>query len=538
MEEALLSIGLLIVIAKIGEGVALRLHLSAMAAYVTAGIVLGPILGIVEPSPELEVFFGVGIIFLFFLVGVDEVDISRFAETVRGRFFLASAIAFLVPMALSIPVTIYLLDLSTPAAIAISGIIALSSLGVAAKVLSDLNHLKEPLGLEIFTTVVMVELMGLLLVGFALQELEDPGDFSPWLILRLLGQIVAFAVIAWLLASHLFPPMVLRLRRWISASQLSFGILVGALFLVAVGAEKIGLHASLGALLFGTALSGLPQRLRMEVMPGIRSLASGLFIPLFFASAGLHLQLSFSSLSALDATAICVVAVLGKAAGSALGPRLARLTNPFGIASGLMAKGVVEIALLLTIRESGAISPDLFSLLTIIMLSYIFIGPLIIGSAVNRAKTAGDPTVPSSIPPSYGRYALDNLTVGDLLDNSRQFATEEMLVTDFMERWVIPEQRDYVVVRSEERRIAGVFSLHNLQSVPKARWDITTLGQVARLSYPTVGPDDPLDDVLERMPDGFLTSVPVIDPGTGAFLGSITSRDIMASIVGGEGKAH
>ena len=97
MEEALLSIGLLIVIAKIGEGVALRLHLSAMAAYVTAGIVLGPILGIVEPSPELEVFFGVGIIFLFFLVGVDEVDISRFAETVRGRFFLAQPSHFSCP---------------------------------------------------------------------------------------------------------------------------------------------------------------------------------------------------------------------------------------------------------------------------------------------------------------------------------------------------------------------------------------------------------------------------------------------------------
>ena len=164
----------------------------------------------------------------------------------------------------------------------------------------------------------------------------------------------------------------------------------------------------------------------------MRSLASGLFIPLFFASAGLHLQVSFSSLSALDAIVICIVAVLGKAAGSALGPRIAGLTNPFGIASGLMPKGVVEIALLLTILESGAISRDLFSLLTIIMLAYIFIGPLIIGGAVNRAKAAGDPTVPSAIPPSYGRYALDNLTVGDLLDNSRQFATEAMFVTDFM----------------------------------------------------------------------------------------------------------
>ena len=106
---------------------------------------------------------------------MDEIDISGFVETLRGRFFLAASVAFLVPLGISLPVTYYLLDLTVFNAIAIAGLISLSSLGVVASVLKDMDHLREPLGLEIFTTVVMVELVGLLVVGFSLEELESPG---------------------------------------------------------------------------------------------------------------------------------------------------------------------------------------------------------------------------------------------------------------------------------------------------------------------------------------------------------------------------
>lgn len=212
---------------------------------------------------------------------------------------------------------------------------------------------------------------------------------------------------------------------------------------------------------------------------------------------------------------------------------MAGLTNPFTIASGVMAKGVVEIALLLAILEASAISQDLFSLVTIIMLVYILVAPLAINSAVKRAKEAKDPTMPSAIPPSYGRYALDNLKVDDVLDLSRQFPRADLSVSDFMEQWIVPEQRDYVVV-GDDRRAAGIFSVRSLRSVPKARWDMTSLGDLAKHGFSSVQPDDPLDDVLEHMADNFLSTVPVIDGETGQFLGSVTSRDIMASLAGGE----
>ena len=287
MTEALLSLGLLLVVAKLAEGLALQLRQSALAAYVLTGILLGPVLGVVEVETDLAIFFSVGVFFLFFLIGVDELDISGFVETMRGRFFLAATIALLVPLVASLAVARYVVDLSWANSIAIAGLISLSSLGVVAKVLSDLGHLKEPLGLEIFTTVVIVELIGLLIVGFTLEDVESPGEFKAWKVAALLGQIAGFALVAWLLASRLFPPLVVRLRRVIGVPQLSFGLLIGGLFLMVVGAEEIGLHGSLGALLLGTALSGIPHRLRSEVLPGLRSMAQGLFIPLFFASAGL-----------------------------------------------------------------------------------------------------------------------------------------------------------------------------------------------------------------------------------------------------------
>ena len=498
-----------------------------------AGIILGPALGLVEPSDELKLFFGVGVVFLFFLIGVDEIDISGFVATLRGRFFLAASVAFLVPLAISFPVMRYALDFPVVDAVALSGVLSLSSLGVVAKALSDLGHLKEPLGLEIFTTVVMLELIGLLVVGFVLQESGDEGTFSAWKIVRLLAQIAGFTVVAWVLAVYVFPPLVIRLRQWLGVPQLAFGMLVGVLFLIVVGAEEVGLHGTLAALLFGVALSELPHRLSSEVMPGIRSLANGLFIPLFFASAGLHLDLSFTSLSGLTILSIVLVAVLGKFAGSMLGPLVARLTTPFAIASGLMAKGVAEIALLLVMLELEVITPEVFSLVLIIMMAFIFVMPPVIGFAMNHTRATREPTLPRSVPPSYARYALDDVKVQDILDEGRRFAHASLPVKDFMEQWVVPEQRDYVIVEGE-RHLVGVLSLQRLRSIPRERWSDLNIGDLVRHHHPQIYPDDSMDDVLEHMADSWLSVVPVIDPQTGDLLGAVTSRDVMALMVGQE----
>ena len=534
MEDTLLSLGLLLIVAKLAEGLAIRLRQSALAAFVLTGIVLGPVLGVVEPGTDLTIFFSVGIIFLFFLIGADEIDISGFVETLRGRFFLAAAIASLVPLGASLPVAHYVVDIPWASSIAIAGLISLSSLSVVAKVLSDLGHLKEPLGLEIFTTVAIVELLGLLLVAFVLDEVESPGDFEAWKVAALLGQIVGFALVAWVLASRLFPPLVVRLRRFLGVPQLSFGLVVGSLFLLVVAAEKIGLHGSLGALLLGTALSGIPHRLRSEVLPGLRSMAQGLFIPLFFASVGLQLDTSFTALSAVAIASLVAVAVFGKFAGAMLGSHVARLDAPMAIASGLMAKGVVEVALLLVMVEKGAISQEVFSLLTMIMLGFIFLVPPIIGLAISKAKVEPEPHGPHQVVPSFARYALDDINVEDVLDGGRPLPRSSLSVQDFTEHWLTPEQHDYVVAE-EEGKLGGILSLHRLHRVPKDKWATMPIRGLLHRNTPQAWPKEPIDDVLEGMADHGITSIPVVDPETGLLLGEVTSHDVFAMIVDAQG---
>ncbi len=66
MIETLLPIGFLVVVAKLAEGVLGRFGLSSIVAFTLTGIVLGPVCGVVELVPELELFLGIGVFALFF----------------------------------------------------------------------------------------------------------------------------------------------------------------------------------------------------------------------------------------------------------------------------------------------------------------------------------------------------------------------------------------------------------------------------------------------------------------------------------------
>ena len=57
MTHALIAIGLILVCAKLLEGVATRLNQSSLLAYVLVGILLGLFL---ETGQELELFFSIG----------------------------------------------------------------------------------------------------------------------------------------------------------------------------------------------------------------------------------------------------------------------------------------------------------------------------------------------------------------------------------------------------------------------------------------------------------------------------------------------
>ena len=531
--DVLLSIGLLIVVAKLVEGVLGRLGLNSIVAYTVTGIVLGPATGIVELASEMHLFLEIGVFVLFFLIGLDEIDLRGFLSTIRGRYFVAAVMSVLISLMAALVVTSdlfhldFALGLHFTEGLALAGILSLSSLGLVVKVLADGGHLKEPIGLKIFTTVIIAEVLALLVVGFTVGE--HGHGLSTIGVLRILGQIAGFVVVAWVLSARVLSPAIGYLQRFLNVPELSFGLLFGGLFLMVVGAEAIGLHGSIGALLFGTALSGLPQRVRLDIMPGMRSASEGLFVPLFFASAGLQFDLSFLNLPGATIAALVLVPLLGKFAGSFVSTYVTRLEAPFALATGLMAKGVAEIALLLVMLKNGVIEQDVFSLLVLIMFGYILLMPQAISFAVNRARLANPPALPDAVPPSFARYALEGVRVGSVLDRTRRYPTPDISVKSFVDEWIVPGQHDYLVM--EDGKVSGILSMTRLRFVPGGSWEKTPLGNVLRLHTPRAWPEEPIDDVLERMSSHLLTVIPVHDRESGEFLGSVTSHDVLDLVV-------
>ena len=538
LHEALFSVGLLIVVAKLLEGVFKRFGLNSIIAYATTGVLLGPVTGLVEPGTETGIILGIGIFIFFFLIGLEELDIRGFLAAIRGRLFLTAVLSVTISLLVSLAVTTDIifdlqLGLDFTQALGLAGVLSLSSLGVVAKVLIDEGRLREPVGVQIFTTVVIAELVALFVVGFAISEHFYAGSHGHTLDLlsvsTIIAQIVAFTIAMWFFSTKLLPKAIELLHRFLQVPQLSFGVLLGGLFLVVVGAERVGLHGSLGALLFGAALSTLPYQVRRDIMPGMRGTAEGFFVPLFFASAGLHLSLEFLQLPPETIVALALVPLAGKFIASFLSAYITRLEAPHAIAAGLMAKGVAEIALLLLLLQVGAIDKGIFSLLVLLMFGYILLTPFGISFALRRLERSEAVTPPGQIPPSLDRFALEGIRVRDILDRSRSYPEKSITVKAFAEHWLVPEQHDYVVV--EEGKFAGIVSLGMLRYLARSDWDRTPLSRVMRQSTPYAYSDDLVEDALQRMTESALTVVPVADRETRKFVGSISSHEVLEMVV-------
>ena len=537
LPEALFTVGALIVTAKLLEGIFKRIGLNAIFAYAVAGVVLGPATGLVHTGPSVDLILSIGIFMFFFLIGLEELDITGFAAAIRGRIFFTAVLAVTLSMLASLAVTTDVffdlgLGLSVTDALGLAGVLSLSSLGVVAKALVDEGRLREPVGVQIFTAVIIVELIALFVVGFAITERftsETGAGIDATAVAITIGEIIGFAVVTWLVASKLLPRLLGLLQRILRVPQFAFGTLVGGLFLVVVIAEEVGLHGSLGALLFGAALSFLPHQMRRDIMPGMRGAAQGFFVPLFFASAGLHFSLDFIKLPAETVLALAFLPLLGKVGASFISVYVTRIRAAFATAVGLTAKGVTEIALLLVMLSSGAIGTDIFSLLVLVMLAYIMLTPLGIGFALRRLARSTEGVPSENLPPSFERFVLDEIRVRDLLDPYRVHPEASQTVKTFAEDWLLQDQHDYVVV--DRDKLAGIVSVNMLRYLPHAEWDHTPLTRMLRHETPTALSSDYLEDALQRMTENALSVLPVIDAETGAFRGSVSSHEILEMLV-------
>jgi K+:H+ antiporter subunit KhtU len=280
-----------------------RFGLSAIPAYLLAGLLLGPneprALSIIEPSEVTEFVAELGLIFLLFFLGL-EFSFDRLVRSGR-HVGLGGSIDLLVNAAFGAVIGIAAFGVSF-AALVVAAAVYVSSSAVAVKALIDFRRLADDetdlvLAILVFEDIALAFVLGFTASGGG--ELSD----TLWVALKALLFLTAT-----LAAARFLTRPIDRLLAWLPRE---FFLLAIAGFVVGMAAiaEELGLSEAIGALMAGIVLAETSAREEIEE----RFLSfRDVFAALFFFVFGLTIDVgAFETVGWLVAIAV-VLSVIGK----------------------------------------------------------------------------------------------------------------------------------------------------------------------------------------------------------------------------------
>jgi Kef-type K+ transport system membrane component KefB len=294
-----------------------RLRLPGAVGLLLSGILLGPFaLDLVNPdSQTVDLFASLGRVFLMFIAGL-EIDLRVF-EATRRRSGVFGALTFLLPLTGGALVG-HAFGFDWNAAVLIGSLIASHTL-LGFPIVVRLGLGKSEVVAVTVGATIFTDIASLLVLAVCISI--HLGGFSP---LGLVAQLFSLAVYGVIVLQGL--PLLGRIyfRRHREDENALFVFTFLVVLVAAAGAHLIHLEDIVGAFLAGIAvnrvLTGTPVKDKVVLM------GEGLFIPLFFISIGVGLDLPvfWATLSTNIGfvTALTAALFLGKFAAAGISGRL------------------------------------------------------------------------------------------------------------------------------------------------------------------------------------------------------------------------
>ncbi len=375
-----------------------RIGQPAVLGEMIGGILLGPTLfGAVAPgtweqlfgnAPDVavarEAAIKLGMLFFLFVAGL-EIDISDLRRLGK-RAVSIGAVGTLVPILVGVGL-VYAVPGSFWGPMASSHRLALalfvgmnlanSANPVIARVLMDLGLLDREIGTLVMTATIVDDLVNWTLFAIILGQIDPARAATRADLGASIGLVLVFFV-AMLATGRLAGPAVLRwLRTRVSWPASFLMTTTVAVLLCSLIAERLGVHAFLGAFLVGAALGGIEKE-RHEAHDAVSHFALSFFAPIYFVSMGMGTDFiaNFDPWLVLLVTAVACASKMGSVL---LGARLAGMRvdrETFAIAFALNARGATGIILAGVGREHGVIDDRLFVAMAVMALLTSFLsGP-------------------------------------------------------------------------------------------------------------------------------------------------------------------
>lgn len=327
-----------------------RFGLSAIPAYLLAGLLLGPnepeALTVIQPSEVTEFVADLGLIFLLFFLGL-EFSVGRLLRS--GRHFGAGgSIDLLVNGGIGLALGLAAFGPGI-AAVVFAAAVYVSSSAVTVKGLIDFRRLADEETDLVLAILIFEDLVIAFALGFAA---TGGGGLGPTFVL--VAKAFAFIAISLVVSRYLSRAIERTLERMPREFFLlfSFALLIG----MSAVAERLGLSEAIGALMAGVILAETSVRTELEErFFSFRDL----FAALFFFVFGLTIDLdALGSVGWLVAVAV-LATIAGKLfAGYAAG-QVGGFTKTQSLNTGaaLVAHGEFTIIIAQLASRNPQISP-------------------------------------------------------------------------------------------------------------------------------------------------------------------------------------
>ncbi len=426
-------LSVILVAAKVGGEIAERfLKIPALIGELGAGIIIGPhaLGGIrffdlagpmfhevgpyisevashagdaVEPAIPFALYFvgQLGAVLLLFEAGL-ETDRKRFLKFIRP----ATAVALggvIFPFGLGVLVTWWFgyanfnsIEDAIPA-LFVGAILTATSVGITARVLTDISRLDSIEGVIIMAAAVVDDVLGIVLVAIIV-GIEAEGSVSGGSVALLIVKAVGF----WLgltLIGSLVANRISRMTMWFKSDGSTLVLAITLGFIAASVAEiYFGLAMIIGAFSMGLALSA--TLLKEYTIFAIRN-GGSVLVPVFFCIIGMQVDLTAVAESdnlgqlVLFAIAVTVIAIITKVAGAGL-PVMAvgfGKQRSWRIGLGMLPRGEVALIVAEIGRASGIIDRDIFTVAIVMTVITTIIAPIFLVRAFgpNRRRRTQRP---------------------------------------------------------------------------------------------------------------------------------------------------
>ncbi len=389
MIQAIVSISLLLLGAKLLGELFDRLHLPAVLGELGAGVILGPLYfgglvqippGFVEVNDVVLAFGQVGGIVLLFIAGLE----MPFRDFVRGGVasFTTGTLGVILPFAGGF-LLFAALRFDFRSGLVIGAALTATSIAISVQTLREVGRLNSPEGRLVIGAAVVDDVLAIAVLSIVISLVTGSPAVSDLLDVIIVVGTVLFLFGVLLGLAVLVSPRLTQSRIWRTKGSVET-VTTAFLFGLAALAGIIGLSPVVGAFAAGMGIAGANVASRMREYVEKLEL---IFRPLFFAVVGSQVSLSgFTPLGVLTGIAVIGVAMVTKLIGCGL-PALFFLKNntaarTVGIA--MMSRGEVGLIIAGLAVTSRLVSSDIHAIVVLMVVVTTVITPVWLKREVSR----------------------------------------------------------------------------------------------------------------------------------------------------------